>query len=252
MNPDDHFEGAQLALARAITAHDLTALRAVEDPRVFHAPGRGGATLMAYAVWSARGGEPEPLAVVTALVRRGADPSAPLGGELGSTLDFALGLADAGLLGALLDAGVSADARVCDGEVPALREVIYDATAAHRALLLDRGADPNARDTLGRSAIFWALCELQLNAVDELLDRGANPWVIDLTGLSFGNMLQGLLDGAEPGDMTTTRLGLIRDRVTRMGMPWPPASRAEERSRMRGLGVEPVGPEGEGASAARR
>ena len=50
-----------------------------------------------------------------------------------------------------------------------------------------------ARDVLRPSAIFWALRQLEIAAVNDLLDHGANPRVIDLTGLSFGNVLQGLL-----------------------------------------------------------
>lgn len=246
MNPDEHFDDDQRAVARAITDADLAALRAGHAPEALARPGRRGATPLAYAIWCARAGEPERLAVVAELVRLGVNPLAPIGPTLGSALEVALGALRPALLETLLDAGVSPDARVSDGAVPALREAIEARSSAHRALLLDRGADPDERDDVGRSAIFWALCELQLDTVDELLDRGANPWVIDLTGLSFGQMLEGLLADAEPAGVTATRLALLRDRVTRMGMPWPPATRAEERARMRSLGVEPLGPDGPG------
>jgi hypothetical protein len=69
-----------------------------------------------------------------------------------------------------------------------------------------------ARDVPRRSAIFRALRQLEIAAVDDLLDHGTNPRAIDLTGLSFGNVRQGLLRDAEPG-ITAHRLRLLRDRV---------------------------------------
>ena len=107
----------------------------------------------------------------------------------------------------------------------------------------------DARDVLLRSAIFWALCQLEIDAVDDLLGHGTNPRAIDLTGLSFGNVLQDLLRDAEPG-ITAHRPRLLRDRVVAMGLSWPPASPGVERACKGSAGVAPIEPREAPSTAA--
>jgi hypothetical protein len=109
---------------------------------------------------------------------------------------------------------------------------------------MTRGATLDAQDAMGRTAIFWALCEAELDAVHDLLDQGANPWVIDSTGDSFGSLLDDLLRTAAPDSVDAQNLERLRVRVVSLGMPWPPANAAEERARMRAAGLTPVLPHG--------
>lgn len=249
MNADTLFSEAQLAVARAIADGDAPAMRAAALGVDLDAPGRDGATLILFALWCAREGEPERVELITELVRAGASPFQVAAPELGSALDVALCAERASFLGALLDAGVSPDARISDGASPLLRHVIYGPTRAQRELLLARGAEVDAQDAMGRTAVFWALCEGELDTVDALLDHGANPWVIDRTGDSFGGVLHDLIAAAAPEGADLARLSALRDRVVRLGMPWPPASPEAERARMRAAGIEPVVPHGAESTA---
>jgi hypothetical protein len=249
MNPEALFTEAQLVVARAIADGDPAAMRAAARGVDLDAPGRDGASLILFALWCAREGEPERVAMITELVLAGASPFRVVAPEFGSALDVALCSERASFLGALLDAGVSPDARITEGASPLLRFVIYGPTRAQRELLLARGAEVDAQDAMGRTAVFWALCEGELDTVDALLDHGANAWVIDRTGDSFGGVLHDLIAAAAPGSEGAARLSALRDRVVRMGLPWPPASPEAERARMRAAGIEPVVPHGAAATA---
>lgn len=160
---------------------------------------------------------------------------------------YALALADhdPAALRAALDAGVSPDRRLHDGETPGLFLTLSDEHPERLALLLERGASANDRDTLGRTALVLALYQLQYDAANRLLDAGATPLVLDVRGVSFAWVLHGLLTDAERDSPAATRLAALRDRVVAMGVAWPPASPAVERDRLRAQGYPPVVPAGE-------
>lgn len=232
MNPDELFTGDALAAARHIADGDVAALARAAEGLDLDAPGRDGATLLFYAYWCARGGEPERMAVVTALVQLGANPFRVAREDTGSVFDFSLQLAGPELLRALLDAGVSANAYVQGGAAPALFEALTEETRAHRGLLLARGADVNARDAIGRTAVMSAALQCELDTVDELLDRGADPAATDATGMSFAWVLHDLRNGAPDDSPEARKLDAIVARSTYDGrVGWPPLSPAAERAR---------------------
>lgn len=232
MNPDELFTGDALVAARPITDGDVAALAPATEGLDLDAPGRDGATLLFYASWCARGGEPDRLAVVTALVQLGANPFRVAREDTGSVFDFSLQLARPDLLRALLDAGVSADARVQGGQAPALFEALSTSGRPHRELLLARGADVNARDAIGRTALMSAALQWHLDTVDELLDRGADPAVTDATGMSFAWVLHDLRQGAPDDSPEARKLDALIARSTYHGrVGWPPLSPAAERTR---------------------
>lgn len=243
--PERFFHGAQLDLARAVARTDLPAMQALAPQAHVSVPGDEGMTLLLFAMLSASSLAPAPLAVVTALVRAGADVLAVVPG-LGSALDLVL-RATSGpeMLRALLDGGVSPDARVGGGEIPALFRAAAADTVANMRLLLDRGADVNARDALGTPALTYALRAMQLDQVSELLDRGADPHVTNRLGQSFGNVLQGLMARQIPDSPALREMTRIRDRIARAGVAWPPAPPSVERERMRERGEKPIVPFGE-------
>ncbi|MGK4007949.1 hypothetical protein WMF31_35360 [Sorangium sp. So ce1036] len=242
-DPDRFFLGPQRELARAIAAADLAAVRALAPATDLGAPGAEDMTLLVFAMQWASGREPERLRIVTELVRAGADVHRVVPG-LTSALELSLLSSSPDFLRAMLDGGVPPDARVGRGGTPALFRAAAEPTAANMHLLLDRGADVNARDALGTPAITHALRALQLDQVEQLLDRGADPRAVNRLGQSFAGVLAELMARQLPGSPALQKMSALRDRVARAGVEWPPAPPEVERERMRQRGEEPIVPVG--------
>jgi uncharacterized protein len=242
-DPDRFFTGPQLDLARAIEAGNATSVRALAPKTDLKTPGKDDMTLLMFAMMRASDQDPERLRIVSDLVRAGADVHQVVP-ELGTALDMALVAKKPGFLGALLDAGMPPDAKAGAGHTPALHRAATEDTVDHMRLLLDRGADVNARDTLGTPAITYALRGMQLDQVEELLDRGADPRAVNQLGQSFPNVLEQLMARQLPGSPALQKMTEIRDRITKKGVTWPPASSEAERERMRERGEEPIVPVG--------
>ncbi|KYF99005.1 hypothetical protein BE20_52700 [Sorangium cellulosum] len=243
-DPDRFFLGPQRELARAIAAGDLAAVRALAPSTDLDAPGAEHMTLLVFAMHWASGQEPARLQIVTELVRAGADVHhvVPL---LSSALDLAILAESPAFLRAMLDGGVSPDARVGRGHTPALFRAASEATVESMRLLLDRGADVDARDSLGTPAITYALRALQLDQVEELLDRGADPRAVNRLGQSFARVLEELMARQLPGSAALRKMAALRDRIVRAGVRWPPDPPEVERERMRQRGEEPIVPVGQ-------
>jgi ankyrin repeat protein len=241
--PETYFEGLQRRLARAIAEADETAVAELAVATDLARPGAQGITLLFYALsWVLWREDRARLAVLGALVRAGADAAHQVP-ELGSVLDVALRARGTAPLRALLDAGVAPDTRL-GGTTPILFRAANEDAVEHMRLLLERGADVNARDSLANAAIVDALRSLQLDQVEELLDRGADPRVVNLLGDSFANVLEALMSRQAEGSKALAKMRELRDRIVRQGVEWPPASPLAERDRMRARGEEPIVPVG--------
>lgn len=242
-NPTEHFEGPQLDLARAIQAADFNQSHALAPWNGLNERGLKGMTPLLFALLCATDLDPARLAIVRELVRLGADVHAefPL---LSTPLEFAL-LAESPLfLEAMLDGGVSPDARVQKGQTPSVFLVANEHGDARLRLLVERGADVNARDAMGNTALMEALYAGQLDQVEYLLDHGADATVTDRRGVSYSHVVGYMLGGAVPGTPAESKLLGLRERIVRSEMRWPPVSPVEERARMRERGEEPVVPAG--------
>ena len=100
--------------------------------------------------------------------------------------DLLLAAAAAGntaVLGELLDRGVPVDSRRPPNGDTALLISAGDAERPDAArLLLSRGADPNARDWMGRTALFRAASGVNTGMIELLAEHGADPNIQDNTG----------------------------------------------------------------------
>lgn len=244
MNPEDLFDEAALDVARAIAAGDPARVRALAPHVDLNAPGAMDFSLLLYAIRCASSLEPARLAVITELARAGADAVDVRHPELGSALELSLGATSPAFLRALLDAGVDPDARVRDGALPAIFEALNARGVEGLKLLVERGADVNARDSLGGTVLVDALCGFYLDEAAYLLDHHADPRAVNRLGVSFPYTLAHLLAGEQAHPPTAEKLASLRDRVVAMGVAWPPAPPAVERDRMRARGEEPITPAG--------
>ena len=132
--------------------------------------------------------------------------AAKLKGPGGSTpLMYAVAVADAEAVRLLLDAGADPDARNEAGAT-ALMWAVDDPDKAR--LLLRRGADPNARSDDGRTPLLVATSWSQpYEVVKLLLDRGAKPSPLVNT---YKGPVTPLRLAAEAGDEAVLRLLLDR------------------------------------------
>ena len=116
--------------------------------------------------------------IVEMLLSAGADANMGRGG-LGATALFGAVMNEQGdAIALLLSAGADPNVRGRGG-LPLLNLVKSEATAK---LLLDGGADVNARDLLGRSALFSAVSLGDPGLVKLLLEGGADPELSDAAG----------------------------------------------------------------------
>lgn len=238
-SPHTYFTGDQLALAQAIrqgALADIDPLARRLGREGLNRPGAQDMTLLFFALQSAMGEKPRQLQIITALVRAGADPAQEVP-DFGSVLGVALRAPSPLYVQALLDAGVSPDTVL--GSSPILLDAASDGSAATLALLLERGASIDRKDSLGNTALMDALQSMQLDHVMFLLDRGASPHFVNINGVSFAGQLQFQIGRQQSGSPAQRRMLQVRDRIVGMGVAWPPPSRDEERERMRARGQEP-------------
>jgi ankyrin repeat protein len=249
-SPETFFEGDQLPLAYAIHDGDLAKVEALEKTVDLNRHGLHNFSFLAYAFNQATQDEKNPdsvyFKIMASLVRAGADvdDNAAPRSEDSTPLSSSLQAISPNYLRALLDGGMSPD--YMDEQDPILFQVAHDPLLASVKLLVARGVNVNARDVLGKTAVFNALSTGQLDVVNYLLDHGADPNVVDHLGFRFTYDLSQAIDeqtGDDPYHFRP-RMIAIRDRLIKQGVKWPPDPPAVERDRMRARGETPVIPDG--------
>jgi ankyrin repeat protein len=147
-------------LIAAVKRQDVEAVKRLLDDGVeVDARQPDGATALHWAVYR------EDLETVEVLLRAGA--SVDVVNRMGAApLWLAAANGDAAAIARLLDAGANPNVALWEGETPSM-------TAAR--LLLEAGADPNARETSrDQTALMWAVTQGQHQVVQVLLDAGAD------------------------------------------------------------------------------
>jgi uncharacterized protein len=241
---ENHFLEQQLHLARAIVAGDVTHVRSMAPHTDLNTPGAQGITLLAYALMAAATFAPQHLAILTELVRAGADVRQPID-AIGSVWEVALGAPVSHFARALLDGGTSPNLPIGLSTPPLFRAASHESVETMR-LLIERGSDVCARDSLKTPVITHALRCMQLDQVAELLTHGADPSAVNLLGDSFLNVLATVHSRALDGSPAKAKLEEIRASVLYDGrLQWPPPSPAQERDTLRKQGIEPIVPIGQ-------
>ena len=246
-NPEQFFDGRMLEMARAIQSNDMVRLRQLAVGQNLNQPGRQDMSLLWFAI---QPGQLNTEAVKT-LVSLGADPAANPIKDFGSPLDYVFmsrkspgdttGLK---LLQAMLDGGMSPNK--VDPYGTALLQKASGPGSGSLALiqlLLQRGADINARDSLGRTALYQSITADHTDIALYLVQHGAKWDTYTVNGVSIGWSVKWTLDRMQPGPVRT-QFEQLRDLLISKGMKWPPDSPDVVRDQMRARGERVVVPAG--------
>lgn len=217
-----YFSANQLTLARQIEQGNLANVTLLAADTNLNLPAEQDMTLLFFALQKAYGQKPVQLQILSALVKRGADPLQQVP-EMGSVAEVAARSDTPVYMNALLEGGMSPDAVVAD------TPIVFDSASAKSfrvlKLLVSKGANINQTDSLGQTVLIEALAGMQLDQVEWLLQQGANPSLKTVNGWQFGNMLEKSIQSEDNvHSKTGAKLEEIRTLAVSKGMQWPPAS----------------------------
>jgi len=229
LNPQDYFSGQQLELAKAIEQGEVSEVKKLAPETDLNKPGQQDMTLLFWALSNAINDKKTApqLEIITDLVKAGADPLQPRPAGGSSPAEFVLQGDSGDWINALLDGGLSPDAKDKVHHDPIIMETIKAKNTETLKAMLDRGANINVTDSLGNTLLIYALDYGKHDHVLLLLDRGADPEIRSNLGWTMGNQLQRLLKGAKEGDEHYQDLIKIKEKLIQHGGKWPPAPPAK-------------------------
>ncbi|NJQ18127.1 ankyrin repeat domain-containing protein [Pantoea sp. LS15] len=223
-NPQDYFSGQQLVLAQAIESGKIDEVKKRLTGTDLNKPGQRDMTLLFWALMNTlydKKTQPR-LQIVTELIRAGADPLQPRPNGKSSPAEFVL-MADSGeWIKAMLDGGLSPNAKDKIFDEPIIFETIKAKNTRTLEVMLDKGSNIDVADSLGETLLIDALDYGAYDHVLLLLQRGANPEIKAESGWSMGNQLQLELDRAKEGSELYKKLNEIKEALIQHGGKWPP------------------------------
>lgn len=224
LNPQDYFSGQQLELAKAIEEGDVDAVKTLAPESDLNKPGKQDMTLLFGPSATRLMIKTSPhLKVITLLVKAGADPLQPRPQGKSSPAEFALKGDSADWIDAMLDGGLSPNVKDKVFHEPIVFQSLKAKNTETLEAMLDRGADVNATNSLGKTLVFDALDNQAYEHVLLLLDRGADPSVKAKNGWSMSNALADALSGLDRGSEQYEKLNEIKEKLIQKGGVWPPA-----------------------------
>ncbi len=225
LKSQDYFNGQQLVLAKAIESGEVDEVKKLAPETDLNKPGQKEMTLLFWAVMNATydNKTPSQLKIITELVKAGADPLQPRPQGKSSPAEFVLQGDSADWINAMLDGGLSPDAKSKTFNKPIIFDTLEAKNTETLKAMLDRGVDINIPDTLGNTLLIDALDFHSYEHVLLLLERGANTNSRDSNGWTMGNQLQRFLNRAKPGSDEYQILTKIKEKLIQKGGEWPPS-----------------------------
>ncbi|KNH27200.1 hypothetical protein ACS76_21515 [Pantoea vagans] len=189
--PEQFFHGTQLSLAQAIVSENIAEVRKLTPDTSLNKPGEQDMTLLYFALQQAKDRKNQQLEIISQLVKAGANPLQDVP-DMGSVAEVVATSPYPEFMAALIDGGMDVNVKV-QGQ-PLLHDAASDDTLKTLALMVNRGANINATDSLGKSTVMAALDGMQLDTVEWLLNHGANPNAVETnTGWSFMRQLDDVI-----------------------------------------------------------
>lgn len=216
--PQDFFDGKQLEIARLIYDGNEVklkeALSSTNTEELNH-PAKEEMTLL---FWSVLGSSydkatPERLKIITDLIKAGADPLQPRTEGGSSPAEFVL-QGDKGVwIKAMLDGGLSPDARDKTFNQPIVFETLKAKNTDTLKVMLEYGADINARGAMNRTLLINALYTSKIDHIELLLEKGADPQLSDTFNEDFLFLINKEISQKDSNNEYVKRLIKIRDRL---------------------------------------
>ncbi|KJM64873.1 Inversin [Pluralibacter gergoviae] len=225
--PGNFFEGRQLEIAKEIyegDEADLLKKLPLISMEELNKPAKAGMTLLFWAMTASLGenATPERLHIISDLVRAGADPLQPQPDGPGSPAELAM-KSDKGVwIKALLEGGLSPDARDKTHHKPIIFRSIMAKNTQTLKTVLDYGANINLQDPLGDTVLIDAMYAQSYDHVILLLQRGADSSIAGNLGWTMGNQLQRDLDEGIGNSEDREKLETIKTLLIKNGGEWPP------------------------------
>ena len=216
---ENFFSGRQLSLAQVIERGNETEVKKLATQTDLNKPGKQGMTLLFFALQNSYEKDRKQLAIVSALVRAGANPLQQIP-DIGSAAEVSVKSDDPVFVAALIEGGMSPNAEVED------TPVIFGAASEHSlkvmSYLVKKGADVNKKDSLGQTVLIECLSGFQLDSVIWLLEHGADARITTENGWGFNNMLAKIIE-RQSNASNAEKLENIKNLAIKKGMKWPPA-----------------------------
>jgi hypothetical protein len=233
LSAGEFFEGQQLEAARAIANGNLEQLTAAARHLDINKPGKKEMTLLWFAIME------KNFEAIRVLVSLGSKADEQIAQGLGVPVNYALQNKDLRFLEAMLDGGMSKNLAT-----PAGRTLLhkaagpFGATIEHVKLLAERGADLDAKDELGETALCEAIDTNQPDRAMYLLERGASLNVYSVRGATPAWAVHLTIEHQQPGSPLRHQFEQLRDRMIAQGAKFPPDPPAKVRAWMKTQGME--------------
>jgi len=216
--PQDFFEGDQLKIAKLIFDGNEPLLKqtiTTTDREELNRPAKSEMTLLFWAVMNSiyDNTSSERLQIITDLVRPGADPLQPRTKGGSSPAEFVL-KGDKGIwIKAMLDGGLSPNARDKTFNEPIIFESIWAKNTETLQVMIKYHADLNIEGALKKTPLIKALSAGKINHINILLENGANPFIKDDFEHTFISLVNRDIDRGDKNSAYIKSLEKIREKI---------------------------------------
>ncbi|ENM5763207.1 ankyrin repeat domain-containing protein [Vibrio mimicus] len=228
--PEAFFSGDLLTVAEAIKKKDIEKAKLLAEklPNI-DAPGKEHFTLLAFAVAD------NNVPAIKMLITLGADPAAKLedtviaGSDVSETVaHFAMWRKTTEALKAMLEAGM--DTEIKRGSSTLIYDVPTLEDNDSLRLLVEFGADVNARDRLGQTVLFDFI-NVKFDEALYLLENGADPFVMSKSGMTAAYSVQESLNSMDKSTEAYQKMLTIQQKMIELGVKFPALTPYGERFR---------------------
>jgi ankyrin repeat protein len=233
-SPEEFFTGRALEAARTIESGDIDGLRLQAKELDVNAPGRKGMTLLWFAI------QEQNFEAIKALVELGSTPDEQIVEGVGSAVDYAMYNKNVRFLEAMLDGGLPVDLRRNGSKTLLHRAAGTDgATLEHTVLLVERGADVNARSKINGTPLDEAISAMRPDIAKYLVEQGADVSAFKTNGDSVAWGVQFVIDRQQPGSEMRRKFENLRDLMAEKGAKFPadPPAKVREWAKSQGMKV---------------